>query len=82
MVYMHTHQLIIFMEFYILQILRHTTLLTILSTLSFIIDTYICAYAFMCSCMFVHVFYICDICTHFMCADFTLLFYLWVLGQR
>ena len=37
----------------------------------------------MCICIhvFVHVFYICDICTHFIYADFILLFYLWLLGQ-
>ena len=38
----------------------------------------------MCICIhvFVHVFYICDICTHFIYADFILLLYLWLLGQR
>ena len=30
----------------------------------------------------VHVFCICDIGTHFMYAEFILLFYLWLLGQR
>ena len=38
----------------------------------------------MCICIhvYVRVFYICDICTHFIYADFILLFYLWLLGQR
>ena len=50
----------------------------------FIIDSCICAYVFMCSCIHIcmHVFYICDICAHRMYADFILLIYLWLLGQR